>query len=374
LSSPSTSQAHALALWCAALGVWLAAYLVARLRMAAHTLSLAASLVLILASGALGYLLPGASYLPLWPAAAGVMAAALLPVPKGERGPGAGPSFGLMLMALPAVGILVPTASMLVSALFLTPEGATGLVVLVGVAVFALMPQIEAVTGRRWWLPVLLALVALGSSAAGLFTASYGDRHPRPENVVYALDADAARAVWATTSDPAGPWLEQFVTGNPKRGPLAGFTSIAGQTPFLSSPAPAIDLPGPVVTLVRSVDEGQGRALTVRLTSPRRARAISVRLPDREVLDTHVNGRVPGGRASQWLWTAGRWSLEFANIPADGVELFVRVKGREPVTFVVADRSHGLPASLAVGRTTRPASSQPIHRGDLTVVQRTATY
>jgi hypothetical protein len=375
LSSPETSQAHALALGCAALMLWLVCYLVGRLRMAAHTWAFAASLILILAAGALGYLMPGASYLALWPAAGGIFAAALLPVPKGDRGPGAGASFGLMLAALPAIGLLVPTMSMLVSALFLTPEGAVGLVVLIGVAVLALVPQIEAATlGRRWWLPMLLGLVATGAGVAGLFTASYGARHPRPENIVYALDADAGRAVWATTSDPAGPWLEQFVTATPKRGPLAGFTSIAGQTPFLSAQAPAVDLAGPAVTLVRSVDEGQGRALTVRLTSPRRARALSVRLPDREVLDTHVNGREPGGRASQWLWTAGRWSLEFTNIPADGVELFVRVKGREPVTFVVADRSDGLPASLAVGRTTRPASSQPIHRGDMTVVQRTVTY
>ncbi len=375
LSSPSTSQAHALAVASLTMAAWMACYLGARLRMAAHTLALAGSLLLILAAGALGYLLPGASYLPLWPAVAAVLSAAILPVPKGDRGPGGGATLGLMLTALPIVGLLVPTISMLVSALALTPEGTAGLVALTGVAVLALLPQVETMTGgRRWWLATLTVLAAIGAFGAGLFSAPYGDRHPRPENVVYALDADAGRAVWATASDPASPWLEQFVTNNPKRGPLAGFTTIAGQATHLSAPAPAVDLPGPAVHLVSAVDEGQGRALTVRLTSPRGARAMSVRLPDREVLDTHVNGRVPGGRASQWLWTAGRWSLEFTNIPAEGIELFVRVKGRQPVTFVVADRSDGLPASVAVGRTARPASSQPVHRGDMTVVQRTVTF
>jgi hypothetical protein len=374
LSSPATSQAHALAIAGLALVVWLTCYLVARRRMAAHSWTLAGALWLVIGAGALGYLLPGASYLPLWPAVACIIAAVILPVTKGDRAPGGGATFGLMLVSLPAIGILVPTTVMLVSALFLTPEGTTGLVVLTGITVLALLPQVETITqGRRWWPVAVLALVALGAAGAGLVTASYGDRHPRPENLVYALDADARRAVWATMSDPAGPWLEQFVTTSPKRGPLSGFTAVAGQATFLSSSAPAADLPGPAIALVNAVDEGQGRALTVRITSPRRARALSVRLPDREVLDTHVNGREPAG-ASDWLWTAGRWSLEFTNIPSDGVELFVRVKGRQPVTFVVADRSDGIPASLASGRTTRPASSQPIHRGDMTVVQKTATF
>jgi hypothetical protein len=99
-----------------------------------------------------------------------------------------------------------------------------------------------------------------------------------------------------------------------------------------------------------------------------------VRIPDREVLDTRINGRQAGGRTSRWLWTAGRWSLEFTNLPAEGVDLVVRVKGSGPVTFVVADRSDGISAAQLAGVSPRPASSQPVHRGDMTVVQRVFTF
>lgn len=375
LASPVTSQSYALGIASLCLTLWLTFYLAARWKVAAHTCALAGTFLLVITAATLAYLLPGVSYVPFWPAVAGVAAAAVLPVAKGDRAYGVWVTLGLTVFASPALAILVPTTTMLVTALLLTPEGAAGMVVLIGAGVFVLMPQIEAITqGRRWWPVAAVGLVSAGALTAGLLTAGHGPAHPRPENLVYALDADARRAVWATTSDPPGPWLEQYVTATPKRGPLSGFTAVAGQTAFLSHAAPVLDAPGPLVRLVGTVDEGQGRAMTVRVTSPRGARAVSLRLPDREVLDTRVNGRQAGGRTSQWLWTAGRWSLEFTNVPAGGIELFVRVKGREPVTFVAADRSDGTPGALTAGMKPRPASSQPVHRGDMTVVQRVFTF
>jgi hypothetical protein len=143
---------------------------------------------------------------------------------------------------------------------------------------------------------------------------------------------------------------------------------------FLYAPAPAAALAGPVVVLERQVAEDGGRMLTLRVTSPRRARNLSLRMPDREVFDTRVNGRTASGEPGATAWAAGRWGVEFANVPPEGVEIVVRVKGNGPVTVVVADRSEGLPGDLVAGKATRPFSSHPVHRGDVTVVQRAVTY
>jgi hypothetical protein len=217
-------------------------------------------------------------------------------------------------------------------------------------------------------------LAGFGALLAGGYTAPYGPSHPRPENVIYALDAGARRAVWATAVDPPGEWLAQFVTESPKRGPLSNFQAVAGTATFSSAEAPVVDLPAPVVTLASSLDEGGGRLLSIRLASPRRARALSVRIPDREVLDTRVNGRPVGGGEGSQGWAAGRWGLEYATVPAEGVEVTVRVKGTHSVTVIVADRSDGLPTVPGVSFRPRPPASQPIHRGDMTLVQKAYVF
>jgi hypothetical protein len=164
------------------------------------------------------------------------------------------------------------------------------------------------------------------------------------------------------------------VSKDPRRGLLAGSTAVAGQAVYLSDDAPSIDIPGPDVTLERAVNEAGGRVLTVRVKSPRGARALSLRMPEREVLDTRINGRQPASQPNQAPWAPGRWGLEFTNVPPEGVEVVVRVKGNEPVTFVAADRSDGLPSALTNGMTSRPPSSHPVHRGDMTVVQTAVTF
>ena len=375
VASPQTSQAHALGVVCLTLGVWAALYTLMRLKFAAHTWALASAWLVLLTTGAVTYVLPGASYLLLWPACVAVLTVLVAPSGKGKSAAGAGAAFLLAAAAAPALAILVPTAATVFTALLLSPEGTAGLVVLVGVGVLVLACQVEVVTeGRRWWPAGVLAFLGLGALAAGVVTSAHGDGHPRPENLIYALDADAGKALWATPADPASPWLEQYVSTEPRRGPLAGFSAVAGQAPYLSREAPAVGRPGPEVTLERQVRESGGRVLTVRLRSPRRARALSVRMPDREVYDTTVNGRRPPRVPTQAPWAPGRWGLEFTNVPPEGIEVVVRVKGNEPVTIVVADRSDGLPQELTADKNPRPPSSHPIHRGDMTVVQKAYTF
>jgi hypothetical protein len=375
VASPATSQAHALGVMCLALSGWAALYALMRMKFAAHTWALASAWLALLAGGVVAYALPGASYLLLWPGCFALLSVLVAPSGKGKSTAGPRAALVLSVVALPALAILVPTATTVFTALLLSPEGTAGMIVLVGVGVLVLACQVEVVTeGRRWWPAGVLALLGVGALAAGVVTSAHGDDHPRPENVIYALDADAGKALWATPAHPASPWLEQYVSKEPRRGPLAGFSAVAGQAPFLSREAPAIGSPGPEMTLEGQVNEVGGRVLTVRVRSPRRARALSLRIPDREVYDASINGRRPASVPNQAPWAPGRWGLEFTNVPPEGIVVVVRVKGNGPVTLVVADRSDGLPPELTADKNPRPPSSHPIHRGDMTVVQRAFTY
>ncbi|MDO8836208.1 MAG: M28 family peptidase, partial [Vicinamibacterales bacterium] len=375
VAAPEASQAHALGVVCLTLSGWAAFYTLMRMKFAAHTWALASAWLVLLASGVLTYALPGASYLLFWPACVALLVVLVSPSRTSKSAAGAGAAFLLAVAAAPALAILVPTATTVFTALLLSPEGTAGMIVLAGLGVLALACQVEVVTeGRRWWPAGILALLGIGALAAGVVTSAHGDGHPRPENLIYALDADAGKALWATPADPASPWLEQYVSNEPRRGPLAGFSAVAGQAPYLSRDAPTVGHLGPEATLERNVNEAGGRVLTVRIRSPRRARALSLRMPDREVYDTAVNGRRPARVPNQAPWAPGRWGLEFTNVPPDGIVVVVRVKGNGPVTLVVADRSDGLPPALTADKNPRPPSSHPIHRGDMTVVQKAYTF
>jgi hypothetical protein len=375
VAAPAGSRAYALGLVALVLMCWTLLHSVLRLKMTAHTLALAAAFVLAGAGSAVAWVLPGASYLLAWPAGAALLSVMALPASKGDAAPAASHRAALVLLAVPALAILVPTGDTVMTALGLGVEGAAGLVVLTGVLCLALSAQLELTTfGSRWWAAAAVGLVALGAIAAGPFTATFNDRRPRPENVFYALDANAERALWATSATTTTPWLEQFVSNNPKDGPLPGFTAIASLSRYLSHDAPLEPLPAPSLEVEQSIAEDGGRALTMRITSPRRARSLSMRFPEREVLDTRVNGHQVINGVDRAAWLPGRWGLEFSNVPAEGIEVFVRVKGKEPLTVIVADRSDGLPAGLVSGFAPRPATSQPIQRGDMTVVQRTFTF
>jgi hypothetical protein len=375
IAEPFTNGAYALAVVLAAIVCWLAACLLMRRKLAPNSLALAGAFLGLAVSAVLAWFVPGASYVAIWPTLAAILAIAVLPGSNKSRPTGWGPVLAIVALAIPAMAILAPTGTLLFRAMGLGPQGAVATVSVVVLGLITLLPQIEIVIdGQRWWAVWLTLLLGVGMLAAGAQTSPYSAFAPRPENLVYAMNADAKRAVWATTADPSGPWLEQFVTADPKRGPLAGFTSVGGQTPFLSHEAPAIDVPGPEIVLQQSTNDGGGRLLAVHVTSPRQARRVSVRIPEREIHETIVNGQSLTNRPGPQVWAAGRWGLEFSNIPPEGFDLVVRVKGTTPVTFVVADRSEGVPESLLVGTKPRPASSMPAFRGDLTVVQRMFTF
>lgn len=375
LAAPLSNAAHTGAVACWAAAAWLLLFALLRRRFAPHTLALAAVFPVLVVGAALAALLPGASYLVAWPGLAAIAAVTLLPQLRGTARYGPATALVAALLALPALAILVPTADALVCALLLSPQGAAGLVALTGVTAALLAPQIEIVTeGRRWWPGVLLCLAGVGAVGAGLVTAAHGPSSPRPENLLYAVDADAKRAVWATQSDPPGAWLGQYVTANPKRGPLVQFSAVAGTGTYSSHEAPVADLEPPVVTLVAAAQENGGRLIRVRVTSPRGARAASVRIPDREVVETLVDGRLVRVEGGTRPWPPGRWGLEYLGVPPGGFELSVRVKGSAPVTFIVVDRAEGTPPLPDLTFTPRPPASEPIHRGDLTLVQRTVTF
>lgn len=371
----ATNAAYAFGLVCFLAGGWLAIHSLLCRRFAVHSLALGASFVWLLAAGAVAWWLPGTSYIVFWPLVFALVSMMILPSDTAEHTPSAVMTLLLWALAVPTLAIVVPTAAFLFSAVGVATEGGAALAVCTMLALGMLVPQLAlAIEGRRWWPAVVALLAGIGALAAGAWTAPYGPSHPKPVNVLYVLDGDTRSAQWASGTTRLHPWLEQFLTASPSRGPLAAFASSRLAGDYWHADAPAMALVPPEAIVVGETTADQDRLVTLRVASPRGGRTIGLRIPDAAVIDTWIDGRRVGGERGGPGWEQGRWSLDFVNPPDAGFQLQLRITGQVPVTLTIVDRSHGLPELPGWSVEPRPPSLMTIQNGDMTVVSRTVRF
>ena len=116
---------------------------------------------------------------------------------------------------------------------------------ILGLLVGLLAPHLAIIARpRKWWLPVLMGIIAVGFLVAGHLTSTYTPERPLQDGVVYGLNADRARPIG---SDGAGRMPGR---SSSSRRTTAGVT-IASSSPrapaAYKAPAPLADLPAPTV-------------------------------------------------------------------------------------------------------------------------------
>jgi hypothetical protein len=367
----SMSAAYAVFLIGAVASAWLSLHTLLRKRFAARTLALAGVFLLVGAAVASAWVLPGTSYVPLWPAMAAVAASALLPAAWRETPSGIGRALLLSVLALPALIILWPLAVALYRTLGVVPPSGAAIAVVAALTLAALGAQVEVVTeGRRWWPAGLALLLTLSALAWGAATTRYSADHPRQVNVEYVLASDAGTAQWTARAGEVVPWLRQYLGSSPDPGraraaipPWSGPLAAPG---FLTADAPIVDLPGAVATLVSRAASPGGRVVTVRLSPAAEGHAVTVWASGATVVDAAVEGRhLPGTAAAD-----GTWSLDFINAPASGFSVTLDCRDGQPLRLAVLNRAAGLPAVPGRTYTPRPADIVPLQMGDLTIVRR----
>jgi Peptidase family M28 len=317
--------------------------------------------------------LPGGSYLFVLPLISGLLAAVTV-----AFRPGRVSLLNLTilcLLSLPALLLFAPLLKAFYEALGFSSIGAPLLSVTFALLLVLLLPLLEPLfKGDSKLLPLASVFAALGLCVAGAQTARYGAAHPKPSVMEYALDADTGKALWASSADRIDAWTLHYLGASPVTGKLSGF--IPGWLPFefLEHEAPAVALLPAQAKLLENSVAGDGRTLHLRITSPRHARAVHVTLLQGEVLEASVNAQ-PLGRPSDSRWNrTGIWHFDYYNLPAEGIDVLLRVQGAGTVKLIVADSSIGLPAIPGVSLLPRPADSMPQHSGDDTRVKRTFVF
>jgi hypothetical protein len=376
------SGPYATALPALLMSAWLALYVLLRKKFAAHSLALGSACVLLLAAAATSWFAAGASFVFVWPVAAALLAALVTSAAGTDNGVGIGIGAALLVcvLAAPAVLIVCPLAQAFFVTMGLAPESGLAIAVVTATGLGALVLPVEVIVERRRWWPAGVALfAALAAVGVGAMLTRYSERHPKPANVFYVLDADAKHANWAVKIDRPDPWFRQFLGPSPRPGRPSAlvppWSSVTGVVGFLQNDAPVLDLPAPRASLLSAVPTDGGRDVSFLAAPGREGGALSVWVNGAPALEVSVDGKRIGGAQVPRAPDDTAWTLEYYNAPASGVTITLMLKGTHPLTVAVVERSAGLPVKPgAFVYTTRPGSLVPIQTGDLAIVRRTYTF
>ena len=315
---------------------------------------------------------PGGSFLLTWPllaALAGMLVLLLLPA-RGERRDSWGHWLAACVGALPALLLFVPLISLIHIAL--GADSFLGLALLSALLWLGLLPWLYFVTAAvRWALPLAAAAVALVCLFVGVLPGAYDREHPQPYHLLYALNADTSKAVWASVDSRPNEWTEQFLSAQPQRGGIADYAP-SNYKGFLQRPAAPVAAQAPEITALEDRTAEGVRELRLRITSPRQAAVAHLfAAPGTRVLRATLKGKQvefgsqPAANDSQF-----KKLLTYHGIPPEGIELRLQAPAGAPLKLIVMDQTYGLPP---VPQTDAPAPARPDHLIPLSFTYSNAT-
>jgi hypothetical protein len=296
-----------------------------------------------------------------------------------------------LTLALPAVSGLVLMSAVVELLFFFAArmEGIMGLplaalpiplaVLLIGL----LLPQIEFLTpARRRWLPIGAAAAFLGFLLIATTQFRFDAQHPKPNTVIYWLDAESGQAKWITVNDaPTGQarldgWTEQFFPNGAKPATfqpwLNGWQDRA--YPALEAAAPLVDMSVSSVKVLSDTTSRSARQLRVHISAPEDVlNSQLVVQASGPILILAVNGSALDMNTQ----TPETVQINVIGRQTDGVTLDLTVAAAGPISVTVQDRRLGVPEIPGITIAPRPAWMMPAplnDAADSTIVRQTFRF
>ena len=280
-------------------------------------------------------------------------------------------TIGAVLVLVPAVAVVVLWTPLLhhmyvgiESAVLPVIAGSTSVAVLPLAALAS--PPSRRDGQRRLVAPLSLTAIAVLLCAATLvYTAHPAERL----TVAYHVDAMTGRARWLVQPDRAG-------LGTPDVNNLRlPFPWSADSERAYAADAEPIDVAPPRVSITEDTADARSRTVRFRLSSPRAAPTIRLRIPgDVRLAGATVQAvEVPLPLPHDLHWFGGWWNITSLATPPTGVDVTLRLTGSPRFTAVVVDESPGLPTGAAPPRVDL-ARALASRDGHVTLVSRTFAF
>jgi hypothetical protein len=343
--------------WIAlATAIFVSLYNMLRWKMEPLTLAAGGLAVLLLLLALSVIFVPGGSYLLAWPLLCGLlgMFVLLLLPSRGSRLDSWKHWLTACVCSLPALLLFAPLFSLIHVAL--GTDSFIGLAALSSLLLLGLLPLLYFVTAAvRWGLPLAAAVVALVCLFVGVLPGSYDREHPKPYHLLYALNADTSKAVWASVDSQPNEWTEQFLSAQPQRGDIGDYLP-SNYKGFLQRPAEPIAASAPnIETLEDSTADGV-RELRLRISSSRRAPVVYLfAAPGTRILSETLKGkRIDFGDRPATNEPLFKKLLTYHGIPQEGIELRLQTAAGAPLKLIAMDQTYGLPPAARQDSPTRP--------------------
>ena len=312
--------------------------------------------------------LPGASYLALWPVVFVSLSVGVAVLTVGSGQPSAATRLTSLALLLPAVWLLAPLVQLLHVVFPLNSAGAIILTGIVSIALWlVIVPLHQIVAAWGWRAPAGAWAIALALFVCGAMFTRYSEAHPQASNLLYLLDTDRHRAVWASDDAALNAWTAAVLTRSPDYGPLPAFYA-SKSARVAHHDAPLAALPAPVITVVGDTSGGSRRQLRLHVSANTPAWALRVRVLGAPVTAASVNGKPAVAQADESRATVEEWSLQFFNPGTDGIELTLELAPGKRFTLRATSYLLGLPALATGSAPPRPQDVMPNHEGDLTLI------
>ncbi len=347
-------------------------YAALRNRIRAFELAVGGLLWWLLLAAATSVVFPPASYLFTWPVVFSLLGLGILFAGEGRPTPGWRRFTVLMITGIPAAflvasGVYGITMTRELLLPYVVPLFAAAIVLMLGL----LIPHLDLIArAGRWVVPVATAALALGLLLTGSLSAGFDARHPKPNNIMYALNTDTGQAIWVSVDEKPDAWTAQFLGAKPSRSSVAGHLGDPG--PTLHAPAPPVALAAPSVRILDARDRVGARTVTMHVTGPARASLIVLEV-EHEVTDVTIAGTPVATRPLLISGRASSWTLNFWNPPAQGFDLTLDVRSTAALRVTARASTPGLPQIPGTAYRERPPDTMPISADPASIEQDSST-
>lgn len=278
--------------------------------------------------------LPGATFIFHWPLLFSLIALGWM-ILAPQRKTSFLNSLILSLGALPGIILMAPVIYQ--TFVGLTLNSSILITALVVLLFGLLLPALRLIaTPFKWVLPGASFVAAIVLLVVGVLTNPATVNRPL-NRVVYALNADTGKAMWAGDLTQRDQRTSQFFTGAEEKGSLADFAYKRTSSQYTLNAAPVAQLPAPELSVLDDKSADGVRTLRMRVSSARQAGTLAVYVDSNaQVLSASVNQMPIKDELDQW-------GMQIEGIPQQGVELQLRFKASEPLKLRLVDQSYGLP-------------------------------
>lgn len=316
---------------------------------------------------------PPGSFLYTWPLLFSLLGLGAL-FALGDRPARAWYPFAVLALgAIPAVLVFAPAVYGVTFIQGLLPVAVPAFAVMIVLLLGLLVPHLGLIAKpNEWVLPGAGAVLGLGLLVAGTLTAGFDARHPKPNNIFYALNADTEQAIWASYDEAPDAWTAQFLGADAQKESVNDY--LGASEPLLHTEAPPVSLEAPDVELLDDSTSDGVRTLRVRITPPPRANLLAVTADAEErVVRAAVDGeRLPDDSSGSGEPPAR--VLYYWSPPPGGVELTLEVEGTEPLTLTARAVMPGLPTIPGESYRDRPPHMMPHRYENRTLVSKSFTF